>query len=84
MNKKNLPYWNMKIDTTSDIGKVIREKRRKDGLTQADAAALCGVGARFLSDLENGKPTVEFGKTLQVLKGVGLECLIVQRGWTTL
>lgn len=84
MNKKNLPYGNMKIDSTFDLGKVIREKRRKDGLTQADAAALCGVGTRFLSDLENGKSTVEFGKTLQVLKGLGLECLVVQRGWTWL
>jgi hypothetical protein len=28
-------------------------------MTQADASALCNVGIRFLSELENGKPTLQ-------------------------
>ena len=72
---------NNKINSPEDLGKVIKNKRRKDGLTQSDAAALCGVGTRFFSDLENGKSSVELGKSLGVLKGLGLECLIVERGW---
>ena len=69
------------IHTTADFGKVIRAKRKKDGLTQAEVAAICGFGNRFLVDLENGKPTVQMGKALEVLKSLGLEVHIVSRGW---
>jgi HTH-type transcriptional regulator / antitoxin HipB len=71
----------MLILTPADVGKAIRSKRKKDLLTLADAAALCGVGYRFLSNLENGKPTAELGKTLQVLAGLGLEVRIGAKGW---
>ena len=30
--------------TAADIGTAVRKKRKEDGLTLADAAALCGVG----------------------------------------
>lgn len=82
MARDVLPDGKIRINTIADLGSFIRDRRRRDGLTQAETAALCGVGTRFISDLENGKPTVEFGKVLQVLKGLGLDCLIVQRGWS--
>ena len=75
----HLPTGN--IHTTVDFGKVIRAKRKKDGLTQAEVAAICGFGNRFLVDLENGKPTVQMGKALEVLKSLGLEIRLVPRGW---
>jgi transcriptional regulator with XRE-family HTH domain len=50
-------------------------------LTLADAAALCGVGYRFMSDLENGKATVQVGKVLQVLTALGLDVTIEARKW---
>ena len=67
--------------TAADIGAAIRKKRKEDGLTLADAAALCGVGYRFLSDLENGKPTVQMGKVLQVLTALGLDLYVASREW---
>ncbi len=70
-----------KTATVADIGAAIRKKRREDGLTLADAAALCGVGYRFLSDLENGKETVQMGKVLQVLTALGLDLFIASREW---
>lgn len=70
-----------KIKSTEDVGKAVRKKRKEDCLSLADAAALCGVGYRFLSELENGKPTVELGKTLQVLAGLGLDVRIGPRDW---
>ena len=70
-----------KAATAADIGAAIRKKRKEDGLTLADAAALCGVGYRFLSDLENGKPTVQMGKVLQVLTALGLDLYIASREW---
>jgi HTH-type transcriptional regulator / antitoxin HipB len=76
---ENLPHGN--IGNISDLGRVIRDKRKKDGLTQADLAAICGCGNRFLVDLENGKPTVQMGKALEVLKNLGLEVTVVPRGW---
>jgi len=70
-----------KIKSTKDVGKAVRKKRKEDRLSLADAAALCGVGYRFLSELENGKPTVELGKTLQVFAGLGLDVRIGPRDW---
>ena len=70
-----------KVKSPAEIGQAVRKKRKKDGLTLADAAALCGVGYRFLSDLENGKPTAELGKTLQVLAALGLEVRVGPKEW---
>ncbi len=46
------------------------------GLTQLDAAGLCGVGERFLSELERGKQSAELGKVLQVLRRLGLRLVL--------
>ena len=56
----------MEILTVKDLSKLIREKRLKLGMTQSDASALCNVGTRFLSELENGKPTLQIDKVLKV------------------
>lgn len=56
----------MEILTVKDLSKLIREKRLKLGMTQAYASALCNVGTRFLSELENGKPTLQIDKVLRV------------------
>ncbi len=71
---------NGKIVTPAALGRVIRQRRKLDGLTQAEAAALCGVGTRFLSELERGKATAELGKALRVLSGLGLELTVAPRG----
>jgi len=70
-----------KATTVADIGAAIRKKRKADGLTLANAAALCGVGYRFMSDLENGKETVQVGKVLRVLTAIGLDMTIAARKW---
>lgn len=67
------------IKTPEDLGGVIRERRKKAKLTQRKAAALAGVGARFLSELERGKPTAQIGKTLKVAQLLGLELRINER-----
>ncbi len=71
----------MLIKTSKDLGLAIREKRKKDGLSLMDAAALCNVGYRFLSDLENGKPTVRLEKVLQVIQMLGLQLEVTERTW---
>ena len=65
-----------------EIGAWVRQARKQAKLKQAEAAAMCGVGTRFLSDLENGKPTLHLGKTLQVVKAFGLTVLIKKKELT--
>ena len=54
------------------MGGALKAHRKSMGLTQLDAAGLCGVGERFLSELERGKPTAQLGKVLLVLNRLGL------------
>ncbi len=65
------------------LGGAVRSKRQTLGLTQANLAGLCGVGARFISELERGKATAEIGKVFQVLQRLGLDVWIAPRGSRT-
>ena len=76
---KTIPYGN--IDNTTDIGKCVRAQRKAQGATQPEFAALCGVGVRFISELENGKSTMELGKVLKVLTCLGLQLTLQPRSW---
>ena len=59
--------------TTSHIGKIVREQRKKSGMNQADLGMVSGTGRRFISDLENGKETCQIGKAMMVLESLGIE-----------
>jgi HTH-type transcriptional regulator / antitoxin HipB len=58
--------------TTGDIGKLIRETRKKLGVTQKALALTAGTGLRFIIELEKGKETCEVGKALTVLNTLGI------------
>lgn len=73
----------MKISCAIDIGRIIKQKRKDDGLTLEDAAGLCGVSYAFLSALENGKETVRLNKVLQVIKCLGIELDASIRTWAS-
>lgn len=57
--------------TPKQIGQIIRETRRAQGLRQDQLAGAAGVGLRFVVELEAGKPTVQLGKVLNVLDALG-------------
>lgn len=61
------------IRSGSDLGAIIALARKSRGYTQQEFADIAGVGRRFVSDLENGKATVQLGKLLQVLTALGLD-----------
>lgn len=63
----------------AEIGKTILQRRQEMKLTQAEAAALCKVGTRFLSELENGKPTLQLSKVMQVLRAFGLLIILKRK-----
>ena len=72
----------MKITTAEDLGSIIKQKRKADGLTLEEAAAVCGVSYAFLSALENGKESVRLNKVLQVLACLGIELEATTRTWS--
>jgi len=59
--------------TPGEIGTIIRDERKAQGLRQVELAAAANVGVRFLIELEAGKPTAQLGKTLSVLLVLGIK-----------
>ena len=51
---------------------MIRESRKRLGVTQKDLALTSGTGLRFIIDLEKGKDTCQIGKVLTVLQTLGI------------
>ena len=70
----------IKVYRTKDIGTIVRDKRRELGFTQSQLADVSGNGTRFISDLENGKPTMRIGQILDILHVLGLDVSISARG----
>jgi len=61
------------------LGKIIREKRKKQSLTQQQLAGVSGTGVRFISDLEKGKATCHIGKVFRVLEMLGITLTLGSR-----
>ncbi|MFD2256877.1 helix-turn-helix domain-containing protein [Luteolibacter algae] len=61
------------------MGEKIRAQRKILGVNQAELAMVSGTGVRFISDLENGKESCQLGKTLSVLRNLGLEVVLEPR-----
>ena len=68
------------IQTTDILGRLVRETRTSQGLTQSQLASVSGVGRRFISDLEAGKKSCHLDKTLAVTAMLGLELHLQQKG----
>lgn len=61
------------VASLADIGAAVRERRRAAGLTQEDAAHLCGVSVPFMNQLERGsRPGLSITRVLQVCAQLGL------------
>ncbi len=69
----------MKIRSAEEFGKILRQRRKELGYTQKYLSDFCGFSISFISDLENGKPTVELGKTLYLANLLGLDIVSVVR-----
>jgi len=66
-----------------EIGKAVRETRKKLGVTQKDLALTAGTGLRFVIDLEKGKETCEIGKALTILHTLGIRLTLTPPSITT-
>lgn len=49
------------------LSEHIKQKRKKNGLTQVELALRAGVGLRFVRDLEQGKQSLRMDKVNDVL-----------------
>ena len=78
--KGNINTGATAIHTAAELGQLLREKRKQQALTQLDIAGIGNTGNRFIVDLENGKPTVQLQKTLDIMALLGLEVVVRAKG----
>lgn len=69
----------MIINSITDISEVVKKRRKSLGLTQSECAAMCNVGNRFFSELENGKETLHIGKVINCLQILGINISLTNR-----
>ena len=69
-----------RIRTTEDLGRLLREERRRQGYTQAELAEAAGVGVTYVINLEHGKQTAEIGKALHLVELLSLDLVAERRG----
>ncbi len=68
----------MKIESFEELASCMKNARKAQGLTQAQLALACGVGVRFIIDLEKAKPTAQISKVFYIVKMLGLSLHIEQ------
>jgi y4mF family transcriptional regulator len=59
------------IHTSQDLGRMVRETRKRLKLTQPQLALAANVGVRFIVELEAGKSTLRLENILRVLHALG-------------
>ena len=70
----------MKITDSRTFGVAVKNRRKQLGYTQKYISEFTGVSISFLSDLENGKKTIELDKALIVATLLGLDVELNERG----
>lgn len=69
-----------KVQKTKDIGVLVKAKRTKKGLSQQELADICGVGRRFISEIETAKKeSYDLSLVLRVLQRLGYEIRVIDK-----
>lgn len=79
MTKAISPAKAQHIHSTTELGRYLRDYRHEQATTISDASSLASLGKRFISEIERGKQTAFFDKTLQYLNLLGLNLHIYPR-----
>lgn len=69
----------MQISNSQAFGEIIKSERKRQKVTQAELAALAGVGIRFVRELENGKETCQLGLAIGVAVTLGISVTATAR-----
>ncbi len=64
-------YHILMKEPSSLMSALVKQERKRTGMTQIDLAMTAGVGLRFVRDLEQGKTTLRLDKVDQVLRLFG-------------
>ena len=64
------------IQSVAELGRALRAVRRSSGVRIDDMAATAGVSKQFASDVEHGKPTVQFDRVIKLLREMGISVSI--------
>lgn len=84
MKKSFAPLNEQTLLHALDLGKLVRQARKRAGIPIDQAALLAGVSKQFMSDLETGKPTIQFDKAVAVAGKFGIELVARPRGLSAL
>lgn len=64
---------NIPLTSVLEAGVAIRTLRKRAGIRIDDFALTAGVSKQFMTDLENGKATIQMGMVLQLLQRLGVK-----------
>ena len=70
----------MAITDAKSFGEAVRKRRKDLGYTQAFLSEFSGMSVTFISDLENGKRTIELEKAIRLANLLGLDINLSERG----
>lgn len=62
----------MRIKSVENLGQLVSDQRKQRGWSQTQLAEKVGVSRLWISQLENGKESVEFGLVLKTLRALDL------------
>ena len=69
----------MNISETAQFGELLKKRRKALHYTQNFLSEVSGLSVSFISDVENGKSTVELGKALYLTNLLGLDLNLKER-----
>lgn len=78
-DKKLLPPYG-RVRSPQELGRLVRQERKQQGLTLDQVYSVSGLTTRFLSEFERGKPNASLGLVMKTLQILGLELLVLPRG----
>ncbi len=67
------------VRSASELSLTVRAARKQMKMNQQTFADYAGVGRRFVSELENGKGSLEFDKVLACAQAAGVDILVRSR-----
>lgn len=59
--------------TLTEIAAVLRDERRRRGMSQQEFADLLGINRPYLTELESGRATIQLRRLIAALNAVGVD-----------
>jgi transcriptional regulator with XRE-family HTH domain len=64
----------------TELGRVIRARRKELGYTQEYIASMMGVSPRLIGEIEHGSGSVGIQKIIDLVNGLGIDIVLSVRG----